>query len=193
MKSPFYFIIKPLGERYNNSIDVDGGSLVVNSEIFNHEYVNRQAVVISTPLAYETEVKAGDTIIVHHNVFRRILDVKGREKNSRAFIDEDTYMVDNEQIFAYKRKDIWKPTKGYTFVSPVKNNWKYSVNPEKPMVGIIAMEDEDFSEGEVVGFSPNDEYEFVVDGKRVYRIMKQFITMKYGSERNEEAYNPSWA
>ena len=193
MKSPFYFIIKPVGERYSNSVDIDGKSLIVNSEVFNHEYVNRQAVVVSTPLAYETEIKVGDTIIVHHNVFRRILDVKGREKNSRAFINEDTYMVDAEQIFAYKRHDDWKPVKGYTFVFPVKNDWKYSLSPEKPMVGIVAMEDEDFNEGDVVGFSPNDEYEFVIEGKRMYRIMKQFITMKYEGKRNEEAYNPSWA
>jgi|TARA_R100000030_G_C3234320_1_gene119016 hypothetical protein len=193
VKSPFYFIIKPIGERYSNSVDVNGKSLIVNSEVFNHEYVNRQAIVVSTPLAYETEIKVGDTIIVHHNVFRRILDVKGREKNSRAFINEDTYMVDAEQIFAYKRHDDWKPVKGYTFVLPVKNDWKYSLNPEKPMVGIVAMKDEDFDKGDVIGFSPNDEYEFIIGGERVYRIMKKFITMKYEGKRNEEAYNPSWA
>ena len=61
------------------------------------------------------------------------------------------------------------------------------------MVGIVAMEDEDFNKGDVIGFSPNDEYEFVIDGERVYRIMKKFITMKYEGKRNEEAYNPSWA
>jgi len=193
MNSPFYFIIKPLGERYNNSVDVDGKEILINNEIYNHEYVNRHAVVVSTPLAYETNISIGDTIIVHHNVFRRILNVKGKEKNSRSFIGEDTYTVSPDQIFAYKKEDQWKPTEDYIFVSPVKNDWKYSLNPEKPMVGSVAMLDGEFNKGDIVGFSPNDEYEFIIDGKKMYRIMRKFITMKYESEGSKETYNPSWA
>jgi len=45
MKSIYNYIIKPKGERYNNSIDIDGKSLIVNTEIFNHQYVNRETKI----------------------------------------------------------------------------------------------------------------------------------------------------
>ena len=47
---------------------------------------------MSTPIAGHTNIKSGDTVIVHHNVFRRWHDVKGREKNSRSFFNESTYL-----------------------------------------------------------------------------------------------------
>ena len=40
------FLISPIGERYNNSKKVDNKNLILNTEIFNHQYVNRKAKVI---------------------------------------------------------------------------------------------------------------------------------------------------
>ena len=85
MKSVHNFVVTPKGERYNNSKKVDGGKLILNTEIFNHQYVNREATVLSIPIAGHTDIKAGDTVIVHHNVFRRWHNVKGIEKNSRSY------------------------------------------------------------------------------------------------------------
>ena len=31
------YIIKPKGGRYNNSTDVDGKNLILNTEVFNHQ------------------------------------------------------------------------------------------------------------------------------------------------------------
>ena len=45
----------------------------------------------------------------------------------------------------------------------------------------------------LVGFTPNSEYEFVVDNERLYRVLSKFITIKYEYQGNEEEYNPSWA
>ena len=47
--------------------------------------------------------------------------------------------------------------------------------------------------GDLVGFLPNSEYEFVIDGERLYRVMTNFISIKYEYQGNEEEYNPSWA
>ena len=50
------------------------------------------------------------------------------------------------------------------------------------------------SNGYDIEFSWNgQEYEFVVDGEKMYRVMSQFITIKYEYQGNEEEYNPSWA
>ena len=45
MKAPFDFVIEPKGERYNNTKKLDDGELILNTEIFNHQYVNRTAIV----------------------------------------------------------------------------------------------------------------------------------------------------
>ena len=71
MKSIYGFVIEPKGERYNNTVDIKDVKLIVNTEIFNHQYVNREAKVLSTPRINNTYIKEGDTILVHHNVFRR--------------------------------------------------------------------------------------------------------------------------
>ena len=47
--------------------------------------------------------------------------------------------------------------------------------------------------GCLVGFHPGSEYEFVVDGQRLYRVLSNLITIKYEYQGNEEEYNPSWA
>ena len=193
MKAPFDFIIEPKGDRYNNTTKVDGKDLILNTEIYNHEFVNRKAIVKSTPTAFETEIKPEDTVIVHHNVFRRWHNVKGKEKNSRSYFNENTYFVKEDQIFLYKRNDNWKATKGYCFVQPIKQQNKLESNIEQKCIGIIKYTDGEFEKDELVGFTPFSEYEFVIDGKRLYRVMNKFITIKYEYQGNEEAYNPSWA
>ena len=192
MKSVYNFVVTPVGERYNNTKKIGDLELVLNTEIFNHQYVNREAKVISTPIIGETDIKAGDIVIVHHNVFRRWHNVKGIEKNSRSYFDEETYLVASDQVFLYKRDKTWKPQKGYCFVKPVKSTDKLSLDKEKPLVGIVKYTDGTVSEGDLVGFRPSSEYEFIIDGEKLYRVLSNFITIKYEYQGNEEEYNPSW-
>ena len=193
MKSVYNFIVAPKGERYNNTKKLDGGELVLNTEIYNHQYVNREAVVISTPIIGETEIQPSDTVIVHHNVFRRWHNVKGIEKNSRCFFDESTYLINHDQIFLYKRDEEWIAPKGYCFVIPLKATDQFNTESEKPLQGIVKYSDGTVEVGDLVGFRPSSEYEFIVDGERLYRVLSNFITIKYEHQGNEEEYNPSWA
>ena len=84
MRSVYNFVVTPKGDRYNNKKKIGGSELIINTEIYNHQYVNREAVVVSTPIVGETNIKVGDTVIVHHNVFRRWHNQYGIEKNSRS-------------------------------------------------------------------------------------------------------------
>ena len=183
------FIVSPIGERYNNAKRVDGKELILNTEIFNHQYINRLAKVIATPLLFQSPVKVGDEVIVHHNVFRRWHDVKGRERNSRSYWQEDKYIVSEDQIFLYNNNAM----PGYSFVKPIKSNNKLTSDIEQPLVGVIKYTDGTFNINELVGFTPNSEYEFVINEERLYRVMNKFITIKYEHQGNEEEYNPSWA
>ena len=198
MKSLFNFIVEPKGERYNNAKEVEGGELILNTEIYNHQYVNREAVVKIAPIVNNTEIKAGDTVLVHHNVFRRWHNVKGIEKNSRSYYGENSYVISADQIFLYKRDAEWMPLAGFCFVKPIISIDMFNIENEAPLKGILkyAAKDtlrHDLNIGDIVGFRPSSEYEFVVDGERLYRVLSNFITIKYEREGHEEEYNPSWA
>jgi len=193
MKSVYNFVVTPVGQRYNNTKKVGDSELIINTEVFSHQYVNRVAKVLSVPTVGETNIKPGDEVIVHHNVFRRWHDVKGRERNSKAYFDENTYLISTDQIFLYKNNSNWQAPKGYCFVKPIKAVDQFNIESEKPLVGIVKYSDGTVDVGDLVGFRPSSEYEFVVDGERLYRVMSNFITIKYEYQGNEEEYNPSWA
>jgi len=186
------FIVSPIGERYNNVKRVDEKELILNTEIFNHQYINRLAKVISIPLLYKTPISVGDEVIIHHNVFRRWHDVKGREKNSRSYWKEDKYIISKDQIYLYK-KASWSAMPGYSFVKPIVSNDKFVKETERSLIGIIKYNDGTFDINTLVGFTPNSEYEFVINGERLYRVLNKFITIKYEYKGNEKEYNPSWA
>tara|TARA_R100001509_G_scaffold43400_1_gene23501 strand:- start:828 stop:1418 length:591 start_codon:yes stop_codon:yes gene_type:complete len=193
MKSVYNFVVKPKGQRYNNKKKIGDSELILNTEIFNHQYVNREAIVVSTPIISNTNIIPGDTVIVHHNVFRRWHNVKGIEKNSKAYFDENNYLINSDQIFLYKRKNKWIAPKGYCFVKPLKAVDKFNIKSERPLQGIVKYSDGTVNIGDLIGFRPNSEYEFIVDGERLYGVLSNFITIKYEYQGNEETYNPSWA
>ena len=194
MKSVYNFVVTPIGERYNNKKKVGDSELVLNTEIFNHQFVNRIAKVISTPIIGDTDIRPGDEVIIHHNVFRRWHNVKGVEKNSRSYFNEDTYFITQDQIFLYKRNGEWKAPKGFCFVKPLKEtDDPFNINIERSLTGIVKYSDGTVEVNELVGFRPKSEYEFVIDGERLYRILSNFITIKYEYQGDEEEYNPSWA
>ena len=193
MKSIYGFLVKPIGSRYNNIKKVGDKELILNTEMFNHRYINREAEVISIPKIGETDIEVGDKVIIHHNVFRRWEDVRGKEKNSRSYINENLYIVHSDQIYLYKRKDKWESPSGYCFVQPIKEKDQFNIDIEKPLIGIVKYSDGTIKEGDLVGFKPSSEFDFVIDGKRLYRVLSNFITIKYEYQGNEEAYNPRWA
>jgi len=196
MQSLFDFIIKPKNERYDNKKYIDGQELLVNTEISDHRYVSRTGIVLNVPKSEDNEIQIGDEVILHHNVFRRFRDIRGQEKNSRSFYEEDKYFVQPNQIFAYKRNKKWLACSGFNFIQPIKETEMFSINVEKEGIGILRFKDPalDFlNTDDLVGFRPGAEYEFVINGKKMYRVPTNQITIKYEYKGNEEEYNPGWA
>jgi len=193
MKSVFDFIVKPKTGRSTSSSNVEGKELLLNTELQNHNYVSRLGVVTSTPLLESIEVIENDEVIVHHNVFRRFYDVRGKEKNSRSYYEEDYFFAQPDQIYAYKRNGEWKATKGFCFIKPVKENKMFSTDFEKPGKGIIKYSDGTLEKETLVSFTEGMEYEFFIEKERLYRVPTNQITIKYGYKGNEVEYNPSWA
>ena len=185
MKTYKDFLISPIGERYNNSKKVGDKNLILNTEVSNNQFVNRRARVVATPLLYPSPINVGDEVIVHHNIFRRWNDVKGREKNSRSYWKNNKYIISPDQIYLYKQGD-WKSVQGFSFVKPLKAISNYSIKDERPNVGIIKYSDGKFSVNDLVGYQPRTNCEDVINGERLYRVKNNFITIKYEYQENEE-------
>ena len=192
MRSVYNFVVTPKGERYNNTKKIGDKELIINTEIYNHQHVNREAIVISTPIIGDTDIKKGDTVIIHHNVFRRWHNVRGVEKNSRSYFNEDTYIITLDQIFLYKRNGKWKSPKGYCFIQPVKDTDQFNIETEKPLIGVVKHSDGTVKKGDLIGYRPKTECEFIIDGQKLYRVLSNLITIKYEYQGDEKAYNPSW-
>ena len=193
MQSIFNFIVSPKHGRSTSKKDIDGKELLLNTEVQNHEYTSRLGVVGNTPLAIETAIQPGDEVILHHNVFRRFRDVRGKEKNSRAYYKEDVFFVQPDQIYAYKRNTEWQALDGYCFVKPIVAKETFDMHNEQPAIGIIKYASRELEEGALIGFKPGMEYEFNIEGERLYRIPTNQITIEYEYQGDEKEYNPSWS
>ena len=194
MQSLFNFIVKPKKERYDNKKYIGDSELLLNTEISDHQYISRIGTVTSVPKFEDTKIRKGDDIIIHHNVFRRWYDMRGVEKNSRSYYMEDKYFVSSDQIFLYKQNNIWKAVDGYCFVKPIESN--IVSEKEVPLRGIIKYVDDklnDIYKEDLVGFTASSEYEFIIEGERLYRVPTNSICIKYERQGNEKEYNPSWA
>jgi len=61
-------------------------NLILNTEIYNHQYTNRLAKVVSIPIIGNTDIKPGDEVIIHHNVFRRWHNINSIEKIAKVIL-----------------------------------------------------------------------------------------------------------
>jgi len=112
-----------------SSKDDDWGTLV--GDVFErpmcvvNEILYGYATIINSPippgaLGYEGPIAIGDTLLVHHNVFKFYNDMKGRQQSGRSFFREDMFLVDFDQFYMYRTPGgEWIPQGRYCFVQPV--------------------------------------------------------------------------
>jgi len=186
MKSPFAFITKPVeGKRYNNTKNIGGIDFIVSTSQEDFRFSNRKAEVIELPLGYKGPIKVGDFLLVHHNVFKYYNDMKGNQQSGRSYFKDDLFFVEPEQFFAYHNGTQWNAVDRYCFIKPTKTeeSYLYKNVKEEPLVGIVKYPNDyliskGVNKGDKVSFKPDSEYEFNIDGERLYRMYDHQITMK---------------
>ncbi len=186
MQSPFYFIAKPLeGKRYNNTKEIGGIELIVSTSEEDHNFSNRQAEVIEVPRGYKGPIAPGDILLVHHNVFKFYNDIRGNRKSGKSFFREDLFFIEPDQFFLFKRNDAWYSYDRYCFVRPIPAQESYIFKPfsKEPLMGQMVYPNQYLISkgvypGDIVCFQPESEYEFEVDGEKLYRIFDHQITIK---------------
>jgi hypothetical protein len=197
MRSVFDFIVKPLGDKYSNTVKVGDQELVVNTKIEDFKFVNRLAEVLEIPLFVNTDIKKGDIVVIHQNVFRTFYDMKGRKKESKSYFRDGLYFASIDQMYMYKRDGNWKTIGDRCFVQPIKNIDNLKLEKEQELIGILTYGNNSLNElkitpGDIVGFKPTREWEFLIDGKRLYCMESNDIVIKYDKQGNEVEYNQSW-
>ena len=198
MKGIYDFIVEPLGDEYSNKIKVGDKQLVVNTGIEDFKFVNRLAKVLETPKAFSTGIKTGDTIVIHQNVFRTFYDMRGNKKKSRSWFKDNLYFCAADQIYLYKNKAGWHSFNDRCFIIPIKDKESLTLEKEQSLIGILkygnsSLKALNINPGDLVGYTPNGEWEFLIEGKRLYCMKSNDIVIKYEHEGNEEEYNPSWS
>ena len=186
MKSPFYFIVKPMnGKRYDNTKDIGVADFIVSTSEEDHKFSNRYAEVIELPLGYTGPISIGDTLLVHHNAFKYYNDMRGRQKSGKSFFKDDLFFIETDQFFMYKKGNLWNAYDKYCFVKPIDAIDSYIKKPfsDEPLMGEMLYPNDyliskGINKGDIVCFSPDSEYEFTIDDVKMYRIIDNQITIK---------------
>lgn len=198
MKSLLDFIVKPLNKRYDNEVKIGDKTLITNTSTEDFKSVSNKAVVVSTPTAYTTPIKKGDIVIIHHNVFRSFYDIRGKRKDSRSKFIDDLYFCSPDQIYLYGSNENWKAFQDRCFIKPLLDTNDLTLDKERKLIGILkygnsSLEAVKITPGDLVGYTPFGEFEFVVDGERLYCMKSRDIVIKYEYKGDEVENNPRWA
>lgn len=187
-------MIVEVDSAYNNEKKVGDVSLVVNSTIESVEHINRIAKVVASPEF--TPIKAGDEVIIHHNICRLRNGIKGIMVQSDFHIENNLYFVPLTEVFMYKPVGgEWTALAPFCFIQPIKDETKKigsiivqnSGNTYKGNItheGIvkysnIELNNYGVNDGDHISFSSDSEYEFLIDGEILYRMKTNDILGKF--------------
>ena len=185
MKSPTSFIVRPVkGKRYDNTRTYGDIDFIISTSQEDSRFSNREAEVLELPINYNGPIKAGNKLLVHHNVFKYYNDMKGKIQSGRSYFKDDLFFIDEDQFFAYHNGEKWCAVNRYCFIKPIPVEDSYIHKPlsEEPLVGVIKYPNnyliqQGADEGCKVTFKPESEYEFNIDGEKLYRMFDHQITM----------------
>ena len=171
MKSPHYFIVKPLNsQRYSN---LSESGLLLNISFEDHNFTQRIAEVVSVPIRYEGDVEVGDLIVVHHNTFRVQYNNQGIPLESKYHIEDDLFYVELQLAYMVIKGDKKIALPPYCFVEQtyIEDKWEGLIQEEQ--YGILKYKNKEmtnFNQGDKVGMMKDSEYEFDVFGEKLYMM-----------------------
>lgn len=176
MKSPNYFLIKPYGgDRYRT----EENGIIVNSSIENHEYTNRIAEVVETPINYNGIIAKGDLIVVHHNTFRVMRTQTNKMVSSSKHIVDDLFWT--SEPYMVIKGDNKIAIDPYIFLQRVKVDDFFQGEFLHENIGKIIINSEhqekelNLKKGEIVAYKDFRNYTFNIFGEEYIRVKAEDI------------------
>lgn len=150
----------------------------VVASIENAKDVDKRAVVVAIPLMYNGPIKVGDEVICHHNIFREYLNSKGKVTFTRAHLYDNLFHAAPFEVFMYFRDGEWQAHGEFTFVEPVYEDNSVITRRKKHTGRIVASNVH--PKGQVVGFTPESEYNISIErGEELFRMKDEDICLYY--------------
>ena len=184
MRALYSFIVEPVNNRrYDNIKKINDLDFITSVSEEDHMASNRYGVVKELPLGYKGEIEIGDTLLVHHNVFKFYNDMQGRRKSGKSYFKENLFFIDDDQYFLYKHNGKWTAPGKYCFIKPLgsKDSFLKKTGKHEPLQGTIKYINNQLlalgvKENDVIIYEPESDYEFKVDGELLYRMFTNNIT-----------------
>lgn len=177
------YLISPLGSEYNNTKSIGGVDFVVNTTIEDAAFVNRVGIMNRS---ISGEIPEGSEVVVHHNVFRTYLDMKGRKRKSNEYFRDNAYLVSPDRVYMYRPPNgEWRATDHWCFIKPIEyiqDSEIIKTDKEQQHTGEVVysnnfLESKGIKAGDVVGFTKDSEYRFDIDGEKLYRMKTSDICL----------------
>lgn len=182
-KAAKYFLVRA-EQDYNNDHTIAGTDITVtlNTTIEAVPFINRVGTVQSAPAG--TILDQGDQVVVHHNIFRQINNLKGQMVKSDYHIWDKLYYVPPTEVFMFKKPgdEDWRAVDPYVFVEPIlaeklESQYLDLVVQDKyhQHLGIIThinqeLIDNGLRVGDKIVFSRDSEHQYDLDGRTLYRM-----------------------
>ena len=107
--------------------------------------------------------------------------MKGREKKSFSHIKDNIYYLELDQFYLYKSEGgEWNANPPYCFVRPVNKEQISQIEEagiKEALTGEIVYSN-CFDRGSIISFQPDSEYEFKIDGEKLYRMFDKNICIE---------------
>ena len=182
MNGNIYFIVEPYA---GSNFVVEENNIIVNVSIENASFTNRLGVVKYLPRFYKGNVSEGDILVVHHNTFRTYYDQNGNKKESFNHVKDSLFYVGTEFIYMIIKKDGTKLSfENNVFIKPIfRSESMFEEEKEVVNTGIVYLSNEELKkegivDGDEIFFAKDSEYEFRINGERLYRMTTNKILGK---------------
>ena len=181
LTSPFKIGITPKeGQQYVNELKVGNTELVVNTTIEDAVDVQRIGTVISLPFHYQGELKVGDDVVIHHNVFRITYNDKGIPMQSDFHFKDEVFFIPEDLIYMYIRDGRINAYNDNVFIEPIhyEDYWEGPKFLERQ--GVVKFTNEKLSnigvlENTKIHFRKFCEYSFYIFGMHLYKMKNDRI------------------
>lgn len=183
-ESLYRFIIEPKnGDQYINEIQTSTGGLIVNSSIEFANDIQRIGVVKKVPSFFKGVIIEGDELVVQHNVFRITYNDKGIPLESLHHIQDNLFWVTPDLVYMVIRNGVKMAFLDNVFLEPYFYEDEWEGIKELENVGTLKYINDELrkqgvSEGDLVCFRKNCQYEFNILGERLYVMKNKRILAK---------------